>query len=233
VPTLRDRIEETKTKFSDLFASIRSKQTESNLESNVEQPVASSSKIKLEDLSNNQEVVQPNSDGSDNSFDRYFPHAFPGDPENPNSLLESSNKIENKEELPKIIVSESSEQTLAQVEETVQENSGSQHPKTGFFNLFKDINKLRDNGSKVLKSVSREQTIDTGGVTENIKTDNPIEIEGKTIPIIKHDEVVSHNNPSVSNLFDDTMALFDDEPDNNQEDHNISQDSKSTELIDS
>jgi hypothetical protein len=80
-----------------------------------------------------------------------------------------------------------------------------------------------------------------GGVKENIQSDNPIEFEGKSIPVIKPSKIDSPipQNPSVSNLFDDTMALFDDEPVNNlieespQEDANISQDSASTDVIDS
>jgi hypothetical protein len=236
VPTLRDRIEETKTKFTGLFDSILNKQKESNLETTLEQPVASSSKVKVEDLSNNPEVDQPNSDGSDNSFGRYFP-----DHNNLNevkSQWKESPLLGDKHlDLPKIIVSEQTPEDTT-IQDRVEEILES--PKAKFNALFSSINALRDGATKVLKSVSTDKTVDTGGVIENIKTDNPQEFEGKSIPIIKPSKIESPipQNPSVSNLFDDTMALFDDEPDNTliedtQQETNIPDDSTSSEVIDS
>nr|AWB36250.1 hypothetical protein [Lactarius sp. (in: basidiomycete fungi)] len=238
-PSFKDRIEETKNKFSDLFASISSKQKETKSESNIEQPVASSSKVKLEDTP---EVNQANSDGSDDSFGRYFPD--PTDSNEVKSQFKNSPLLDGKsQELPKIELSETQEYTTIQdrIEEIVQ---NLESPKAKFKDLFNSIISLRDKATTVLNPVVSDKTDDkNGGVNENIKTvgiDNPIEFEGKTIPIIKPNEVESpipQNNPSVSNLFDDTMALFDDEPENtlieDNQQANTSQDSSSTELIDS
>jgi hypothetical protein len=243
VSTLRDKWEESaevvKGKFNQLFASIKSKQTEMKVETDLEQPIASSSKVKLDDLSNNQEQIKPNSDESDNSFERYFPD--PNESNEVKSSWKNSPLLEDKtQDLPKIVVSENPEQTP---EDTTILDRGEEileSPKAKFNALFSSINALRDGATRVLKNVSTDKTLDSGGVSENIQSDNPIKFEGKSIPVIKPSKIDSPipQNPSVSNLFDDTMALFDDEPDNTliedtPQEANISQDSVSTDVIDS
>nr|AWX52917.1 hypothetical protein [Lactarius sp. (in: basidiomycete fungi)] len=175
-------------------------------------PIASSSKVKLEDTP---EVNQANSDGSDNSFERYFPD--PIDQNEVKSRWNNSPLLEGKtQEWPKI-------------ESEVK-------PTSAFKDLFKSISSLRDKATENLKPVIS----DTNGGIKQTSDDNTEEFEGKTIPIIKSNKVESPipQNPSVSNLFDDTMALFDEEPENTliedsqQNDVNTSQDSSSSEVID-
>lgn len=218
---------------------LESNQTESKVESNLEQPIASSSKVKVEDLSNNQEQIKPNSDESDNSFERYFPD--PNDSNEVKSRWKKSPLLGDKpQDLPEIVVSEQTPEYTT-IEDRVEEMIEIlESPKAKFNALFSSINALRDGATRVLKNVSTDKTLDSGGVSENIQTDNPIKFEGKSNPVIKPSKIDSPipQNPSVSNLFDDTMALFDDEPDNTliedtPQEANISQDSASTDVIDS
>jgi hypothetical protein len=127
VSELIDKIEENiqpvKGKIDSLFDQIRARR----LDSNVEEAVASSSKIKLEDLpsiSKSQPSIDPNvSDESNSSLERYFPDKSEIEPIKEKPIIE---------EPPKIIITDTLDETPIEPEN-----------KSMFNSLFDSIKNLR------------------------------------------------------------------------------------------
>jgi len=205
VSNFKNRIEETKTKFSDLFNSISLKQKD--VETNLEQPVASSSKTKLEDLPTNNKL-EPN---------LYQETLVENNKPIFSSLLDQIKSKRNDENVIDDLVKE----TKPLIEPNVSENSNSsldryfpekspeivitpeqnidnvQKPenKSLFNNLFDQINKLR-------KSPKLEST-------DNTNIENPVDASLENTTLINEENVnddVGKNIGLFTNLFKDIKS---------------------------